>query len=447
MRRSLIALLTFGLAALLASPAAAQPGGPPGDAAALAKRTVGIRLVAKGLNSPVTLVAAPDGSGRLFVVDQIGKIWIVAPGDKLLGRPFLDLSSKIVPLQAAYDERGLLGLAFHPNYKTNGRLFVYYSVPLRAGGPKGWDHTNRLSEFRVMAGDPNQVDTSSERVLWQLDQPYLNHNGGTVAFGPDGYLYFAIGDGGNANDVGRGHNPKIGNGQDLYNEHGKMLRIDVDHRDPGSQYRLPRDNPFVGVKGLNDVWAYGFRNPYRFSFDRGGDHALYVGDAGQDLWEEVDLVTRGGNYGWNIKEGTHCFDPANSKQSPKICRSTGYNGEKLIDPIIEYGHPGQPSGIGEVVVGGYIYRGSAIGRLQGQYVFADWSKEEDVGDGTLLAAAPKPGGGLWGLTELRIASHPDGRLHHFVLGFGEDDQGELYALVKDTLGPTGKTGMVLRIVP
>jgi len=360
----------------------------------------------------------------------------------------------MVKLDPQYDERGLLGLAFHPGFGSNGRLFVYYTIPLRSTAPKDWDHTNRLSEFKISANDPNQVDLASEKVLLEDDHPYLNHNGGTIAFGPDNYLYLSIGDGGNKNDIGRGHTPGIGNGQDITKIEGKILRLDVDR---GSRYRSPSDNPFVGKRGLNEIFAYGFRNPYRFSFDIGGTHQLFVGDAGQDLFEEVDIATKGGNYGWHIKEGTHCFNPEDESHAPAQCPNTGSMGEPLIDPVIEYNHPPETSAdatqakkqsdiVGEAVVGGYVYRGEALSQFSGQYIFGDLSREVEEPDGSLLIAKPNDNGkGLWNIRQLEITGNADGQLHHYVVGFGQDAVGEVYVLVKDVLGPTGQTGKVYKL--
>jgi len=456
MKRNFLIRAMVALAVLLLSTTAAlaMPAAQSSDKADKSDR-VGLKLVAADLNSPIALVAAPDLSGRRFIVDQIGEIRILTSEGKLLDQPFLDLRDRLVPLSPQYDERGLLGLAFHPGFGSNGRVFVYYSIPLRPNAPKDWDHTNRLSEFKISADDPNRVDPASEKVLLEDDHPYLNHNGGTIAFGPDNYLYLSIGDGGNKNDIGLGHTPKIGNGQDINKLEGKILRLDVDRSSSG--YRAPRDNPFVGKHGLNEIFAYGFRNPYRFSFDIGGTHQLFVGDAGQDLYEEVSIVTNGGNYGWNIKEGTHCFNPQDEEHAPAQCRNTGYMGEPLIDPVIEYNHPSEEGEestadkeedeiVGEVVVGGYVYRGEAIPQFAGQYVFGDWSREEDEGDGSLLIAKPNDGGsGQWKIRQLEIAGSADGRLHHFIVGFGQDAAGEMYVLVKDTLGPTGKTGKVYKL--
>lgn len=425
----------------LALASAAQGQSPLGD-----PFTVGVREIAAGLTAPVALVEPPDGSGRLFIVDQIGLIRVLMPGGQLLAEPFLDLRDRIVPLNANFDERGLLGLAFHPRYAENGRFFVFYSAPLRAGAPAGWNCTSHISEFLVSA-DPNRADSGSERVVLQVDKPQFNHNGGTVTFGPDGKLYISLGDGGGANDVGLGHvedwyaDNAGGNGQDLTdNLLGSILRIDVDR---GAPYAIPPGNPFVGREGLDEIWAYGFRNPYRISFD---GIRLFAGDAGQGLWEEVSLVVKGGNYGWNVKEGTHCFDAEDSDVEPADCPSTGPGGVPLRDPVIEYANAGNPDGgLGLVVVGGHVYRGSRLPQLRGRYVFGDWSRSFAQPDGTLFAATPRKNG-LWRIQELQIRGNPSGRLGHFILGFGRDNRGEIYVLTSDSVGPAGSTGKVFRLV-
>lgn len=450
----LAALLALPLAAaLVAISAPARPQSPMGD-----PMTVGLSLVADGFTSPVHLVAPPDGSGRLFVVDQIGLIWILDATGARLPQPFLDWRARLVTLRPSFDERGLLGLAFHPQYATNGRFFIYYSAPLRDGAPAGFDCTSTVSELRV-GSDPNLADPASERILLQVDKPQFNHNGGTVAFGPDGKLYISIGDGGGANDVGLGHvedwyeDNGGGNGQDVQsNLLGNLLRIDVDGAAP---YAIPPDNPFTAgagcADGCDEIYAYGFRNPYRFSFDMGGSHALLVGDAGQRLWEEVSLVTRGGNYGWNVNEGTHCFDAEDSTTSPASCPDAvgaphPDAGAPLIDPVIEYANANTPGtgGLGVVVIGGHVYRGRDLPQLRGRYVFGDFSRGFFPPDGTLLVATPRKHG-LWRIQELRVAGSPDGRLHHYLLGFGQDPAGEVYALTSDRLGPSGATGRVYRL--
>ena len=420
---------------------------------------VGLRLVADGFTSPVALVEAPDGSGRRFVVDQVGVIRILTAGGDLLPEPFLDLRSRIVPLMPAFDERGVLGLAFHPGYAGNGRLFVYYSAPLRPGAPAGYDHTARVSEFRVSAADADRADPASERVLLEVDKPQFNHNGGTLLFGPhDGYLYMSLGDGGGADDVGLGHvedwyaSNAGGNGQDIqHNLLGNILRVDVDR---GAPYAVPGDNPFTGAPGCADgcdeIWAYGFRNPYRMSFDLGGARDLFVGDAGQELWEEVSIAVKGGNFGWNVKEGTHCFSTDNPDESPPECPDTvgaphPRAGDPLIDPVIEYANHHQPGGLGATVIGGHVYRGVTLPQFSGRYIFGDWSREFEEPDGSVFVAKSRKKG-LWHMEQLRIATSPTGRVGHYVLGFGQDLAGEMYVLTTDQTGPSGATGKVYRLV-
>lgn len=449
-RRSLLALALAVSLVAVAGPLGTANAGP----SVASGPTVGLRLVADGLTSPVTLVPVPDGSGRIFVVDQVGLIRILRPDGTLASRPFLDLRDQIVTLMPGYDERGLLGLAFHPGYAENGRFFVYYSAPLRNGAPADFNTTSTVSEFHVSATDPDVADPASERILLQVDKPQFNHNAGTLLFGPDGYLYISIGDGGGGNDIGLGHVDDWyaanagGNGQDVtHNLLGNILRIDVDAGDP---YGIPADNPFVGRDGLDEIYAYGFRNPYRMSFDMGGTHQLFVGDAGQSRWEEISLVTKGGNYGWNVKEGSHCFDAENAAVEPPSCPDTVGSGHPdagapLIDPIIEHANASQPGGLGVVVVGGYVYRGSALPQLQGRYVFGDWSSSFGEPDGLLFAAMPRKKG-MWHMQELQVFGAPDGRLGHYVLGFGQDLDGEVYVLTTDNTGPTGNTGKVYKLV-
>jgi glucose/arabinose dehydrogenase len=434
-------------------------GGAPVQAQEAGSPAVGLRLVAEGFTSPVALVSTGDGSGRLFVVDQVGLIRVLGPDGTLEPEPFLDLRSRMVPLMPEFDERGLLGLAFHPRYASNGRFFVYYSAPLRAGAPAGFDHTARISEFRVSAADADRADPGSERVVLEVDEPQFNHNGGTLLFGPrDGYLYISLGDGGGADDVGLGHVEDWyaanagGNGQDIQqNLLGEILRIDVDS---GVTYGIPADNPFAATPGCADgcdeTWAYGFRNPYRMSFDLGGDRDLFVGDAGQELWEEVSIAVKGGNFGWNVNEGTHCFSTENPDESPAECPDAvgaGHPraGEPLIDPVIEYANHHQPGGLGAAVVGGHVYRGRALPQFVGRYVFGDWSLEFEEPDGSLFVAMHRKSG-LWKMQQLRIATSPTGRLDHYLLGFGQDPAGEIYVLTTDQTGPTGTTGQVFKLV-
>ena len=422
----------------------AQAGGAQsgGDQATSQSGQVSIstEVVAEGLVSPVQLTA-PDGDKRRFVVDRVGKIYILNANNERLETPFLDLGDKIVELQEDFDERGLLGLAFHPNYADNGHFYVYYSAPLRESAPQNWDHTSHVSEFTVLTDKPDQADPASERVLLEVDQPQFNHNGGALAFGPDdGYLYIALGDGGAADDVALGH-PPMGHGQDVTSLLGNVLRIDVDRGWPG--YAVPQDNPLVGKEGHDEIYSWGWRNPWRMSFDRGGDHGLYVATNGQNLWEAVYQASGPGNYGWNMLEGTHCFDPQRPNEAPESCPRVGANGEPLHQPVIEYPHlanQGDSPVAGASVIGGYVYRGAALPGLQGRYVFGDWSSDFAEPKGQLLmASVPNAPGALWSLEQVA-------QLDAYVLGFGEDSSGELYALTTDATGPTGTTGKVHKIV-
>ena len=425
--------------------------------------TVGLEQVATGLCAPMTLVEPDDGSGRRFVVDQIGLVRVVAADGRLLVEPFLDLRSRMVGLNPRYDERGLLSMAFHPNFSENGRLFVFYSAPLREGGPRGWSCTNRLSEFTVAPGSPDRADPNSERVLLTMDKPAQNHNGGTVLFGPEGYLYLALGDGGGADDEGTGHTPGTGNAQDGSTLHGKILRIDVDRPGEGGRaYAIPADNPFANTTGvLPECFATGLRNPAYLSFDSVTGRLL-TASAGQALFESVYVVAKGGNYGWRIREGTHCFDPNdNSRPASGTCPTTGARGEPLIGPIVELGHD-----MGTTIVGGFVYRGPAVPALAGKYVFGDWSGGAGSGgEGRLLVATPPAGFDLgrypleadrvtaeqnrmWTTQELRVANSTDGNPNAYVRGFGEDRSREVYVLVSRAAGPdpATMTGEVLRLV-
>ncbi|MGX5817165.1 PQQ-dependent sugar dehydrogenase [Chitinophaga lutea] len=415
-------------------------------------KEVALLLVADSLVSPLGLVEAPDNSKRLFILDQVGKIWIVDAGGNRLATPFIDLSSKLVTLNPNYDERGLLGFAFHPDYRNNGRFYVYYNLPPRPGALQGgtsWNNLSRISEFRVSA-NPSLADPSSEKILFDIDDPQSNHNGGTLAFGPDGYLYIAIGDGGGANDVAPGHVSDWyaanagGNGQDIdSNLFGNILRIDVNN---GSPYGIPGDNPFVGKAGRDEIYAYGFRNPYRFSFDMEGNHWLYVGDAGQSLYEEVSVVKKGGNYGWNVKEGTHCFDAANPTVERASCPVTDSMGHPLIDPVIEMNNADNPKGgRATTIIGGNVYRGQEIPAFRGRYLFGTFSQPGSVPNGELFISTPRGGDGLWDFKEVPLKDHPDD-IGYYLKGFGQDMKGEVYLTVSSLAGPRGNTGQVYKLV-
>ena len=384
----------------------------------------------------------------------------------VIDRPFLDLRDRLVNLSPAYDERGLLSIAFHPGYATNGRVFAYYSAPLRAGADPAWSCTNRLSEFHVSASDPNQVDLSSEKVLLEVDKPYQNHNGGTLLFGPDdGYLYLPLGDGGRADDTGIGHTPGTGNGQDMTKLLGKVIRIDVDHAGAGLQYAIPADNPFVADHAARpEIFAYGFRNPAYASFDSGGSHRMFIAMAGQRLFESVFIVYRGGAYPWNIREGTHCFDPANDGQ-PKAgpcpvtsaCRPAADRpGDRARPRYREHGRrgcplPGQPPSVAP----GRVRVRDLVGLLQrhGERDAARIRTPAVPGPSSLPAdaAALTPSqNAMWTTREIRVANNGNGRINAFVRGLFENDDHEVLVLVNRNGGPGGAspgTGEIWEMVP
>ncbi|MFU8889283.1 MAG: PQQ-dependent sugar dehydrogenase [Trueperaceae bacterium] len=415
---------------------------------------LGLELVAEGLTSPVALVT-PPGDARRFVVDQAGTIRILADDGTVLEPPFLDLRDRLVTFRPGFDERGVLGLAFHPDYARNGRFFVHYSAPLRPGALAALNHTAHVSEFRVSRHDPNRADPASERVVLAVDQPAFNHNGGQIAFGPDGFLYVAFGDGGTSNDNGPYH-PAMGNGQDVTTLLGAILRIDVND-DDGRGYAVPASNPFVGGVALPDgdgiVWSgvasghgardeiylWGVRNPFRFSFDRAtGD--LWIGDVGQGMFEEHNRVTGPGNLGWRIMEADSYFNLESNREPLADGPTTGPLGEDLVLPVLVYGNVGGTgeAGRGISTTGGYVYRGSAIPELVGHYVFGDWSQSFVEPGGKLFVAA-QDAAGAWDFVL-------DRQIDQFVLSFGEDLDGELYVLTTDGNAPQGTGGRVWKIV-
>jgi glucose/arabinose dehydrogenase len=414
---------------------------------------VSLQLVAEGLTAPVALTVPDDGSGRLFVVDQIGLIRVIDAEGNMLDPPYLDVRDRIVDLGSRYDERGLLGMAFHPDYAENGRFFVYYSAPLRPEGPQGWNHTSVLSEFTVSEANRYTADPDSERVILQINQPQANHNAGSIVFGPDDYLYIPLGDGGGGNDNGTGHAEDWyavnggGNGQDVEeNMLGSVLRIDIDSGEP---YAVPEDNPGVS-EAYPEIWAYGFRNPYRMAFDPAGDHELFLGDAGQELWEEVSIVTAGGNYGWNVKEGTHCFSTANPSNTDAIidCPTQDPKGNPLIDPIIEFPNTKHPDGgLGSTVVGGVVYRGESLPAWDGKYLFGQWSLSFSSPQGGIFVATRPSDESqlLWDFEAVQIANREGGNLGEFLLALGQDADGEVYVLTSLSTGPSGSSGRVYRI--
>lgn len=415
------------------------------------KQEVDARVITENLVSPIGVVAVPDNTKRLAIIDQAGRVWMTNENGTTFPSPFIDVTSRMVTLNPNYDERGLLGLAFHPQYKSNGRFYIYYQVPPRPGGPQAgatWNNLSRVSEFKVSAGNSGMADMASEKILLEWDDPQSNHNGGTLEFGADGYLYIAIGDGGAANDVGPGHVADWypvnagGNAQNIEaNWLGKILRIDVNK---GSPYGIPEDNPFVNKPGRDEIYAFGFRNPFRFSFDMGGSHQLYAGDAGQVLYEEISVVKKGGNYGWNVKEGTHCFNASDNKTVLPSCPSVDIFGIPLTDPVIEMNNFQNPKGgKATTIIGGNVYRGKIRG-LHGKYIFGTFSQGPGTPNGELFFSSPG-GTGLWSFEELNLKSYPND-LGYYLKGFGQDLKGEIYLTVASVAGPSGTTGKVLKLV-
>ncbi len=414
-----------------------------------------LQLIAEGFSAPSVLVSIPDGSGRLLLADQAGVIYLLDRDGKRAEQPFLDLRDKLSTVGKGMEERGLLGLALHPQFKSNRKFYVVYSAPLRDGAPEQWDHTERLSEFKT-TGDFSRAEPASERVVLEIDEPDWNHNSGRIAFGPDGFLYWSVGDGGAPNDVGdpargRGHPPE-GFAQNLQTLLGKVLRLDVDG---GTPYAIPRDNPFAdGKKGRPEIFAYGLRNPWGMSFDRGSKHDLILADVGQDRWEEINIIVNGGNYGWRLREGFDGFDPDAPRSAPANPATAGADGKPFVDPVYVYqtlrGRGTVPDAFGVTITGGYVYRGRAIPALTGKYIFADWSRNMGFGDGTLLVAtipAADSGEKRWTAQPLAVEGFPDGRVKAFIWALGEDESGELYVLTNGANMIHGERGKVFKLVP
>ncbi len=408
----------------------------------------------EALVSPVGITNAADGSNRLFVTDQRGTIHILDNGS-LLPTPFLDIGSRLVPERPNFDERGLLGLAFHPNFGQpslpgNDKFYVYYSAPQPNGNPDDpvnpVDHQSVIAEYAVGTLGANVADPNSERVLLTFDQPQFNHDAGFLGFGPDGLLYVTTGDGGGSGDNEPGHtgggagDPSggLGNAQDRTKLLGKMLRIDpLGSNAPNGHYGIPADNPFVGVGGgvREEIYAYGLRNPWRTTFDDGpgGTGRLFAADVGQGDVEEINIIEPGGNYGWRIKEGTFDFDSSVTPDPPV----------SLVDPIAQYAHPGSENGLPEIglsVTGGVVYRGDDFPELQGKYLFGDWSNGFGQPAGTLLGLE-EIGPGDFELSELEIVG--GNPIDGYILAFGLDENGEAYVATKQTLAPSalGPTGL------
>ncbi|WP_244228362.1 PQQ-dependent sugar dehydrogenase [Mucilaginibacter kameinonensis] len=365
--------------------------------------TVKVQPISSNLQSPTAL--AFPGNGDIWVTEQPGKIRVVKNG-KLLDEPLLDLRSKMLKVNKGYEERGLLGICLHPQFKSNKKFYVFYS----ANTTGKFNHKDVIAEYKL-SSNSSGIDPNSGRVILEQDKPDGNHDGGCIQFGRDGYLYISFGDGGGQGDK----HGEIGNGQNLSNLLGKILRIDVNSTTP---YNIPKSNPFVGKKDVApEIWAYGFRNPYRFSFDKASGQ-LFAGDVGQDLWEEVDIVIKGANYGWRLTEGTHCYNPA-----------TGCDIKEITMPIAEYSHTE-----GVSVIGGYIYNGKQVPILKSKYVFADW-----VGKVFYLQKAASK----WQRGKITFQNIPQNLK---IIGFGEDPSGEVYVLTNSDTGPENANGSIYKIV-
>jgi glucose/arabinose dehydrogenase len=341
---------------------------------------------------PIVLTHAGDGSDRVFVATQHGVIHVFANDQKVKETSiFLDISPR-VRYDDKTNEEGFLGLAFHPRFKDNGELFVFYT-------DRSAKLTNVLSRFRVRQDDPARGDPASEEQLLRVERPFWNHDGGTIAFGPDGYLYVALGDGGAANDP-------FDNAQNLKTLLGSVLRLDIDRKADGKPYAIPKDNPFVArADARPEIWAYGLRNVWRMAFDR-KTGKLWAGDVGQNLYEEIDILRAGGNFGWKRREGLHPFESKGSGPRPE-----------LIEPIWEYRHD-----IGRSITGGAVYRGQRLPELEGAYLYGDYISTK-----------------LWALwyDEAKgrvVANRPLRDRNHALLSFGADEQGDIYYLTHTTSG-------------
>ncbi|NNC85608.1 MAG: glucose dehydrogenase [Bacteroidia bacterium] len=364
--------------------------------------SINLQLVTESLVAPVAAASPLDGTNRLFVCEQPGRIRVIESG-KLLSEVFLDLGEKVDKLNFAYSEKGLIGLVFHPDYKTNGKFYVHYSSPEKRSGI---NHTSVVSEFTV--SDDKNIANTDEKIILTLGQPESNHNGGPIVFGPDGYLYISFGDGGGAGDK----HGTIGNGQDLNTWLGKIIRIDVDRNKP---FAIPDDNPFIGQNAKPEIFAYGLRNPWGMSFDK-DNGTFFAADVGQNKFEEINIIEKGGNYGWRIMEANHCYNPSEN------CNEQG-----LVLPINEYDHD-----TGISVAGGYVYRGDKIESLKGQYIFGDWT-------GKIFSL--KKINNNW----LRHNVTTNTRIKGYLNAFGEDEEGNIYVLTQNIIGPKSKSGKVYKI--
>ena len=410
-----------------------------------------LSTVASGLTAPLEVSSPADGSGRLFIVQQTGQVLILENGT-VNPTPFLDVADRMVVLMPEYDERGLLGFAFHPDFNNASapgfhKIYTYTCEPVTGPAdftvpnPNPFDSQSVIAEWKVSEADPNVIDPATRREVVRIDEPQFNHKGGQLAFRPsDHYLYISLGDGGNFNDIGDGHNPVKGNGQDKKTVLGKVLRIDpldpaltTGSEDPISangKYRIAGTNPFLGEpKSVGEIFVYGLRNPYRFGFDAPTDQ-LIIADVGQNNIEEIDLAVSGSNCGWNRKEGTFLFNPDDGTITPDP-----HPRPQLTEPVAQYSHFD-----GIAVVGGYVYRGSLAPLLTGKYVFGELFGPS--GAGRLFFANLVTGK----ILEFHLGGQNNPLIGTFLKGFGRDDAGEIYVLIDSNIGPSGTGGQVLKIV-
>ncbi len=413
-----------------------------------------LNLVVDNLVAPIDLATLPDDSARRVILDQSGIIHLLLPDNTVAAEPFLDITDRLLPLEEGFEERGLLGMAIHPEFSSNGRIYVTYSAPLKSDAPANWNQTKIVSEFTVDSKDSNRLDANSERVLISQPWPSRKHNGGALGFGPDGYLYIGFGDGGGIHGIG----PETLNdaysvpanrlhwdstAQDLQSLYGKLLRIDVDNGYPG--YAIPNDNPMVGTLGRDEIYAWGFRNPYRISFDPNGSGDLFITAVAETLWEAIYRVNKPGNYGWPYKEGTHCFERTSPLAPPADC--TLPDTAKTIDdvlnePVVEYpnmsvhreGSTVGVAGVGTAVVGAVMHREGEPAQLKNQLVFADWSLDFQKPSGQLFAAT-ESNDALWKFEKLAT-------LETRIIALVQDTDHRKYIMTNDNFGPYGNTGKV-----
>uniref|UniRef100_A0A8C6KFG5 Si:ch211-136a13.1 n=1 Tax=Nothobranchius furzeri TaxID=105023 RepID=A0A8C6KFG5_NOTFU len=388
-----------------------------------------LQEVANGLRNPVAMIHADDGSHRFFVAEQLGYVWVYLANGSRIDRPFLNLTQAVLTSPWTGDERGFLCIALHPRFATVRKAYVYYSVSVKM------EERIRVSEFMLSAHDDNQLDHSSERTILEVVEPASNHNGGQLLFGHDGYLYIFIGDGGRAGDPFG----KFGNSQNKSTLLGKALRIDVDNNDDGAPYSIPSDNPFIGEpEALPEIYAYGVRNMWRCSIDRGdlvtgaGRGRMFCGDVGQNKYEEIDIIIKGGNYGWRAKEGFSCYDK-------NLCQNSSLDD---VLPIFDYPHK-----LGKSVTGGYIYRGCQMPNLNGLYIFGDFMS------GRLMSLKENAATGEWVYNEICMGTDQTCRFpklinsyHRYIISFAEDEAGELYFLSTGVPSAKAKSGVIYKII-